>query len=297
MTDHADLEKLAAVLEQSEDYKVLRRLQPRPCVEGGAGSEVRLGLFVDVETTGLDSARDEILELAMLPFRYSLEGVVIEVLEPFDRLREPSMPIPPAITALTGITDAMVLGKKIDPEEVATFAAPAALIVAHNATFDRRFLEHFCPVFSTKPWACSMAEIDWVAEGFEGTKLAYLAAGYGFFYDRHRAANDCFAAVEILSRLLPRSRISALGSLLARARQPTWRIWAANSPFEFKDILKARGYRWNGEESGRPKAWYIDVADHDKESELQYLRREIYKREIDITPTRVTAYDRYSDRV
>ena len=127
------------------------------------------------------------------------------------------------------------------------------LVEAHNAVFDRRFLERLCPALYEAMGACSMTEIDWAAEGFEGTKLAYLVAGYGFFYDRHRAANDCPAAVNLLSQTLPLSGISGLARLLTRARQTTWRIWAANSPFEFKDLLKARGYRWNGEENGRLK--------------------------------------------
>jgi DNA polymerase III epsilon subunit-like protein len=101
----------------------------------------------------------------------------------------------------------MVAGQQIDPDEVSEFAGRADLVVAHNASFDRRFLERFCPPFCAKPWACSMAEIDWAAEGFEGTKLAYLAAGFGFFFDRHRAANDCLAAVELLSQTLPRSGV------------------------------------------------------------------------------------------
>ena len=66
----------------------------------------------------------------------------------------------------------MVAGKRIDPNEVAHAAAPASLVVAHNAAFDRRFLERFCETFNTKPWACSMSEVDWAAEGYEGSKLA-----------------------------------------------------------------------------------------------------------------------------
>lgn len=151
----------------------------------------------------------------MLPFRYSLDGVVIEILEPFERLREPLTPIPQAVTALTGITDDMVARQQIDPGEVSELAAWADLVVAHNAEFDRCFLERFCPSFNTKPWACSMGEIDWAAEDFESTKLACLAAGFGFFFDRHRAANDCLAAVELLSRTLPRSGVSGLSCLLA----------------------------------------------------------------------------------
>lgn len=297
MTDPAKLERLAAILEESGDYRILRRLKPRAAAGALADDESRIGLFVDVETTGLDPERDEIIELAMLPFRYSLDGVVVETLEPFDRLREPSRPIPQAVTALTGITDDMVAGQQINLDEVSEFAARADLVVAHNAAFDRRFLEQLCPSFKTKPWACSMAEIDWAAEGFEGAKLGYLAAGFGFFYDRHRAANDCLAAVELLSRTLPRSGVSGLANLLARARLTTWRIWAANSPFELKDTLKARGYRWNGEDNGRPRAWYVDVPEDQKDTELDYLWREIYKRKIELEATKITAFDRYSSRV
>ncbi|MEX0955039.1 MAG: 3'-5' exonuclease [Rhizobiaceae bacterium] len=298
MTDPDELEKLAAILEESGDYKILRRLKPQAArTPSGRDDECRNGLFLDVETTGLDPSKDEIIELAMLPFRYTLGGDVVEILEPFDRLREPSMPIPPTVTALTGITDEMVAGQRIDPGEVSEFADSANLLMAHNAAFDRRFLERFCPTFCTKPWACSMAEIDWTAEGFEGTKLAYLASSYGFFYNRHRAVNDCLAAVELLSQLLPRSGISGLASLLMRARQTTWRIWATNSPFELKDTLKSRGYRWNGDDNRKPKAWFVDVSDDQKDRELDYLRREIYKGEIELEVTRITAFDRYSDRI
>jgi hypothetical protein len=125
----------------------------------------RQGLFLDTETTGLDSARDEIIELAMVPFTYGLDGEVYAVGEPFQQLREPSKPIPPEITAITGIDNAMVAGQSIDPNAVAHFAAPASLVVAHNAAFDRKFLERFSETFNTKPWACSMSEIDWVGAG------------------------------------------------------------------------------------------------------------------------------------
>ena len=136
----ADLETLAAKLEAAGTYRVLRKLAPRPAIEPPAGIRVRQGLFVDTETTGLDPARDEIIELAMVPFTYGLDGQVYAVGEPFQQLREPSKSIPAEITALTGIDDAMVAGKRIDPNEVAHAAAPASLVVAHNAAFDRGFI-------------------------------------------------------------------------------------------------------------------------------------------------------------
>ena len=296
LQDAADLEAMAAKLEAAGTYRVLRKLAPQPSREPPPGTSVRQGLFVDTETTGLDPARDEIIELAMVPFTYGLDGEVYGVGEPFQQLREPAKSIPPEITAITGIDDAMVAGHSIDPDEVAHFAAPASLVVAHNAAFDRKFLERFCETFNTKPWACSMSEIDWAAEGYEGAKLAYLASGAGFFYEHHRAAQDCLAAIELLARVHPRSGRTGLAQLLERARRPTFRIWAENSPFDLKDVLKARGYRWNGEGTGTPRAWYIDVDDAAREAEVAFLKTEIYRGEIDLLVRRIDAYDRFSDR-
>jgi DNA polymerase-3 subunit epsilon len=292
----ADLEAMAATLQASGDYRVLRRLAPRPTLVVPDGVVTRTGLFVDVETTGLDWRSDEIIELAMIPFRYGLDGRIYEIGEAFQGLRQPAGPISAEITALTCIDDTMVAGKAIDVDAVAAFAAPAALVIAHNAAFDRRFLERFCEVFRTKPWACSMSQIDWVLEGHEGVKLAWLAAGAGFFYDRHRAVNDCAAAIELLALDLPRRGGPALAALLERARTPTWRIWAENAPFAMKDRLKARGYRWNGDDAVPSRCWYVDVAEADKEAELHLLRTEIYGGEIDLLARRIDAHDRFSER-
>lgn len=283
-------------LEQSGAYRVQRRLAPFAARTPPTHVQTRTGLFIDTETTGLDTARDEIIELAMIPFTYGSDGEIYSVGEAFEQLRQPSKPIPPEITAITGITDGMVAGRAINPEEIAAFAAPAALVVAHNAAFDRRFMERFSDVFTTKPWACSMNEIDWAAEGYEGTKLAYLAAASGFFYERHRATHDCLAAIALLARRHSKSGRTGLDQLLERARTPSWRVWAENSPFELKDVLKARGYRWNAEATGGPRAWYIDVPTEQKEAEVGFLKREIYGGEINLLVRRIDAFDRFSVR-
>lgn len=291
-----DLEEMAAALDASGRYRVLRRLEHRSFVTPPDGSPTRLGLFLDVETTGLDPARHEVIELAMVPFSYSLDGHIFEIGTPFQKLREADQPISDEVTALTGITNEMVAGQTIDPAEVAAFASSAALVIAHNAAFDRRFVEPLSDIFTTKPWACSMTQVDWGAEGFEGTKLVYLAMGAGFFYERHRAVHDCVAAIELLAMALPKSGVPAMAHLLERARRPSWRIWAENAPFDLKNVLKTRGYRWNGEENPNPRAWYIDVDDKSKDEELSFLRSEIYQREIELLVRRVTAYERFSDR-
>ncbi len=118
---------MAATLEATGDYRILRRMKPRRQLLEKDGSKTRLGILIDLETTGLDPAKDEIIEMALVPFEYGLDGRIFEVREPFSALRQPSKPIPPEITQITGITDEMVAGKTIDPTEVAAFVAPAAL--------------------------------------------------------------------------------------------------------------------------------------------------------------------------
>jgi DNA polymerase III subunit epsilon len=285
-------------LEATGDYRILRRLQPRKFVNQPDGTKTKLAIFLDLETTGLDPERDEIIELAMVPFRYSNDGQIFEVNDAFDELREPSSgTIPEEITRITGITDEMVRGKTINSERVAEIAAPAALIIAHNANFDRKFAEKAFDVFSTKAWACSMTQIPWKQELFEGMKLEYLAMKSGFFYDAHRAETDCHAGIELLSKPLPQSGNLALQTLLGEARKPTCRVWAENAPFEFKDMLKARGYRWNDGNDGRPKSWYCDIPEVGLEVELAYLRDEIFQRKVDTPVARISAFDRFSVRV
>src|SRR5258708_35479177 len=108
MHPNDELEAMAARLEESGDYRVIRRLRERDLFRADDGSQKRIGLILDVETTGLDPTRDEIIELAMLKFEYGVDGTVFRVLDQFSRLREPTIALPIEITKLTGITPEML---------------------------------------------------------------------------------------------------------------------------------------------------------------------------------------------
>ena len=192
---------------------------------------------------------------------------------------------------------AEALTAMLSAEDGFTMVDRASLVIAHNASFDRRFLERLSDAFVLKPWACSMSQVDWIEEGHEGVKLAYLAAGAGFFYDRHRAVHDCRAAIELLATPLPTSGVPAMQRLLQKARRPSWRIWAENSPFDLKDVLKARGYRWNGEANGLPRAWWKDIGEAELEGEKSFLRSEVYRSDKAIRTAKITAQNRYSRRI
>ena len=96
----------------------------------------------------------------------------------------------------------MVAGHRIDERAVNDLLDRVVLVIAHNADFDRRFLERRLPAFATKHWACSRFDIDWKAEGIRSSALEFVAYSLGFFHDGHRAASDCRATIpEIGTRI------------------------------------------------------------------------------------------------
>ena len=81
MTNEADWQDLADRLDRHDDYRVLRRVPSiTQYAENGQGTASRLGLIVDVETTGLDPDQHKIIELAVLPFHFSPQGALFDVL-------------------------------------------------------------------------------------------------------------------------------------------------------------------------------------------------------------------------
>ena len=66
--------------------------------------------------------------------------------------------------------------------------------------------------------------------------------------------------------------------LLENARATTVRIRATDAPFEAKDDLKARGYRWHAGDAVRRKAWWIDVLEVDLTGELEWLGEVVFPR-------------------
>jgi DNA polymerase-3 subunit epsilon len=94
--------------------------------------------FIDFETTGLSaSGGDRVIEVGIAV----LEGD--RIVDRYQSLINPRMPVPWFIEDLTGITDDMVRSAPGAPEvmgEVHEFIGDMRL-VAHNASFDRGFMD------------------------------------------------------------------------------------------------------------------------------------------------------------
>lgn len=293
-------EDMARCLEQHPDYRVLRRLVPRldhgPAPAGALTEPGRCCrvLILDTETTGLSHAGDRIIELAML--RVSVDtvtGLPFGPVDTFEGFEDPGMPIPEVARQVTGISDDMVRGQRLDDAPVLALLEGSDLVVAHNAGFDRPFMEARFPAFARKPWACSFADIDWKVLGYGSSKLGALAQDMGWFYDAHRALVDGHALLQVLSHALPDGS-TGLARLIAAASRPGYRLRATGSPFESKDALKARGYRWDGE----ARVWYCSLgSDEALAAELGWLRTEVYGgRRAQVEVEALDALTRYSLR-
>jgi DNA polymerase-3 subunit epsilon len=242
---------------------------------------------VDVETTGTNPDRDKIIEFGICLFEYDRQsGRMYKVLGSWEWFEDPGCSIPPEITNITGITDEMVAGHTIDDRAVDDLLSRVVLVIAHNADFDRRFLERRHPTFAAKHWACSRFDIDWKAEGIRSSALEFVAYSLGFFHDGHRAASDCRATLHALAQRLPCTGRLALQALLEQARLPTWRIWAKDAAIEKKDALKARGYTWSPGEFGRPKCLLTNLMDPSLDPNASIRGRNEARREGITSPVR-----------
>jgi DNA polymerase III subunit epsilon len=277
-----EIEIAIAALHSTGDFQVLRRLdlERETRFARGRTCEGRVAICLDTETTGFDPEKDKVIELGMVAFEYLPEsGEITRVLGRYNGFEDPGFPLPQEIVEITGITDDMVRGQRFDDAEVQALVASASLIIAHNAAFDRKFVEARFPMFRETSWGCTVSQVDWKAERISSRSLDYLLFKIcGLTIHAHRALDDAEGVLGLLLGRLPVTDAPVFQALLKNAQQTTSRLSAVGAPFDKKDILKERGYRWSDGTQGNSKAWWRDVPHHEESQELEYLAREIYPR-------------------
>ena len=293
------LEGMARVLTDSGHYRVLRRFRPRERYAAADGGVLRTGLYVDVETTGKDGVSDAIIEFGGVPFEYSAEtGRIYSIGKGISAFEDPGFPIPHDVVELTRITDEMVSNHRFDDDQVCRLVATANLVVAHHAAFDRTFLERRFPVFAQKQWACGMADVPWHLYGCRGTKLEYILFNRcAEYFDGHRALEDCLAGIHVLATPLPCGTVP-FSLLLREATVERYRVWAFDAPYDRKDVLKARGYKWHAGSAEYPKSWYRDLTACVVDVECAWLNEAVYANRRPTWEKRpLSGIDRYSGRM
>ncbi len=246
--------------------KVLHQVpEPFEIVPDAIPDGGRIIAICDVETTGLDTNHDQIIELAIMLVTVDGEGRIVGVMPPRSWLEDPGVRLDPRITAITGITDADVAGQRIDDRQALAMLARASLAIGHNSKFDSNFIERRLPAAAGKDWACSCTEIDWPMLGFDSRVQGYLLMQSGWFNTAHRAAADVWSLYWLL--LQQHGDQTLLQRLLLVADQPTMRIDALYTPYRLKDDLKQRGYRWDSD----TKVWWTEIQESACKAEVAWL--------------------------
>lgn len=180
------------------------------------------GLIVDVETTGFDVKKDEIVELGAVLFSYNrITKQPLEVTETYAGLREPSKSIPSGATKVHGLRDADVYGESFDENIVQRMFAVTDYFIAHNASFDRRFLSQLYPLVDEKEWYCSMNGIDWKGYGHQSKALQKLVTDFQISVDdSHRGLDDAMAVYSLLLQINELTQKTYLEELLSGFSEP-----------------------------------------------------------------------------
>jgi DNA polymerase-3 subunit epsilon len=231
---------------------------------------------LDTETTGLDWHRHQIIEIAVARVLVDPSGRIIGIERTGSSVNDPGHPLSPEISELTGLTDEMVAGKAINGEQLAAFLADGEAMVAFNSAFDRPFVDALLPDLPPMPWGCAMADVPWRRLGFEPGPQGYLLMQAGKFAPRaHRAMDDVLALVELLDYTCNDGE-TVMAKVLAAIDDKAWRIEATSAPYQKRDLLWERRYRFRKEMRGGG-VWHKHVRQGELEAELAWYRETIGK--------------------
>jgi predicted DnaQ family exonuclease/DinG family helicase len=186
---------------------------------------------IDLETTGVNPYRDRITEVGAVVWR---DG---EIVDRFCELVDPGTPLSASIVRLTGITPAMLKGKRTIEEVVPDFLdfLPEDCVgLAHNASFDASFLRRAAPGLFKLPMLDTLRLSGICFPTFASHSLEFLKGELGLAAgaDSHRALADAECALRLWERMttaflgMPPALLKAIAQLLSPLRSdPMWRYF------------------------------------------------------------------------
>jgi DNA polymerase III epsilon subunit family exonuclease len=157
---------------------------------------------LDIETSGFDPLKDEILEVGFLLFK--VNGLKFEILEEWTQVFKPKGEVSSKILALTGITQ-KELDEAPDFSEFVSVIQKKiqdTVIVGHNVIFDIKFLESRGIKFSGQV-IDTLDLVQWLLPTHHSYNLENLMHYFGISHkDAHRALADAKACLAVLEKLL-----------------------------------------------------------------------------------------------
>lgn len=160
-------------------------------------------VVLDLETTGLDFEKDQILEIGAIVVK---EGQPVQY---FEKLIDQKNAVPKAIQNLTGITDEMI-EQKGEPLEGALEELMKIIdhqvVYGYNTAFDCAFLLEACQRENIEYQIRKVKDVQKIArkkiKNGSGFKLSEIAEKFGISnHQKHRALDDCKLTLQVLNKL------------------------------------------------------------------------------------------------
>jgi DNA polymerase-3 subunit epsilon len=195
---------------------------------------IRRCLIVDTETTGLDPKTDNLIEIGAILYDVKNQCSLVS----FSTLRNASLNAAESINripaaALCDFYDSNPVGEL---DVFTPLIADAEVIVAHNADFDRSWLDD---PWLDRPWLCTREDFTWPRQTKPGQSLVTLALDHGIgVASAHRALTDC----RLIARLF--DQMPDLQAMFARAMRPK-ALFRALVSYDDREKAKAAGFQWD----------------------------------------------------
>jgi DNA polymerase III epsilon subunit-like protein len=157
---------------------------------------------VDLELTGFDPLRDQILEIGFAFFRVTEKGT--EITEEWSQVFKPSVEVHPKILGLTGITNEELeeAPSLLDFHDFLQDKLGSATLVCHNVAMDVKFLEAFGLKLSGR-YVDTLDLVQFLLPTHHSYNLENLMHYFGVSHpDAHRALADCRATISVLEKML-----------------------------------------------------------------------------------------------
>jgi DNA polymerase III subunit epsilon len=178
--------------------------------------------IVDIETTGGSAASSGITEIAI----HVHDGN--RVVQHFTTLINPEQRVPDFITALTGISNAMIASAPTFKEVAKTIydLLSDTIFVAHNVNFDYSFVYHQlkkCGFDLNVNKLCTVRLSRKVFKDLPSYSLGKLCRSLNIqIDDRHRADGDAKATVELFNKILKADGMEHIDKMLKRTSSEQW---------------------------------------------------------------------------
>lgn len=191
--------------QENTSFKKKREIFNKEIDKSFRGKEIKTFVhdyvILDVETSGLSAATDEIIEVA------ALKVINDEIIDKYVSLIKPIIEIDDFITRLTGIKNEELNCAKEPPkvmEDVLEFIGDN-VIIGHNVKFDIEFLYANVQRYTDKQLTNDYSDTLYFArkkiKNLKNYKLKTLAEHLNLPKPKHRSESDCITTFELYKKI------------------------------------------------------------------------------------------------